>query len=61
MISRILSVLAALGLVASGTAKVKPVGNIKRISPAEMNTALLPTLLLPPPCTDGKPMPPICL
>jgi hypothetical protein len=60
MISRIPSVLATLGLVASGTAKVKPVGNVNGNSPARMDTTPQPTPLPRPPCSEGQPWPPTC-
>jgi hypothetical protein len=60
MISRILSVLAALGLVASSTAKVKPVGPVNGNQPTRMDTVPLPTPLPMPPCSEGQPWPPTC-
>lgn len=54
MISRILSILAALGLVASGTAKVKPAGAGKS-SLAKTSNASHVFLGI---CTDGSPYPP---
>jgi hypothetical protein len=59
MISRILSVLATLGLVASGTAKVKPVPKSNRISPPPLNTVTSDVPLPRPICSEGQPMPPL--
>lgn len=60
MITRILSVLAALGLVGSSTARVKPVGTVNGSQPTRMDTTPLPTPLPRPPCSEGQPMPPVC-
>ncbi len=54
MIARILSVLAAMGLIASGTAKVKPAG-VGKSSPAKTTNASQVFLGI---CTDGQPLPP---